>query len=121
MRKGKAAEDRRLDGRILTAKPAGAGACLHVGYNSHGNEECNKGGTAIAEKGQCQAHDRQYIQAHAHIEHGLDEQHTAAGDGNICTERGVAGASHIEAAQNDGGQEDQDGKTAQQTKLLAAG
>ena len=99
----------------------GGGAHFDAGDDAHGEERRQDGAAAVAQKRQGQTDDRKQAEADADVDEDLEQQHRGDADADEAVHiiRGLH--ADLNAAQDDGQQQEQGGKAAEHAKLLANG
>ena len=99
----------------------GLGSGIGTGDQTQHTIDGNDGGRTIADKGQGQTDNGHDAQAHAHIDHHLENQRRSGAEAYQTT--GIVGGfdGHIDAAGNDGQLQQQDQHTTEETQFLTDG
>ena len=95
------------------------GPHFNARHHAHGHKEGEGGGAAVAEEGKSQADDRGHVQAHAHVENGLNHEHGGDAHGDVGGHAALGLPGHPHTAQDDGKEKQQHHAAPQQPQLLS--
>ena len=96
-------------------QPAGHGPGLYAGDQSHGGEQGDDRRSSGTDEGEGEAHDGQDIEAHAHVEGDLAEEHPGHSHADVGGKGGTGVTAYPDAPQDNGGKQQQQGHTAHQS------
>ena len=91
---------------------------LDAGYDAHGDEQGQHGGTSVAEEGERQTDDGHHAQTHSHVGQDLEQEHSRHAHADLPVEVALGADADIDDPQNDGGQQQDAQEAAEESQLF---